>query len=159
VYAYMGIHGNDTHMSSSPLQLINPPPPLSFAAVLHRRHPSLPPPLSSCRCQSPCCCPLSKKGEFYSQRGDRCGSDIFPKMSWVDLDACCCHRQRRREAAPAACKLALPWSPSHGQCECNFCQLRYFVLLYSLAVWRIVPNFVGPLATRRECHTSLKRRV
>ena len=47
----------------------------------------------------------------------------------------------------------------NGQCECYFCQLRYFVLLYPLAVWRTVPNFVGPLATRRECHTSLKRRV
>ncbi len=47
----------------------------------------------------------------------------------------------------------------NGQCECYFCQLRYFVLLYPLAVWRTVPNFVGPLATKRECHTSLKRRV
>jgi hypothetical protein len=81
------------------------------------------------------------------------------KMLWVDLDACCCHQRRRREAAPAACKLASPQSPSHGQCECYFCQLRYFVLLYPLAVWRTVPNFVGPLATRRECHTSIKRRV
>jgi hypothetical protein len=39
------------------------------------------------------------------------------------------------------------------------CQLSYFVLLYSLAVRRTVPNFVGPSATRRECHTLLKRRV
>jgi hypothetical protein len=37
VYAYMGIRGNDTHMSSTPLHLINPPP-----AVLHRHR--LPPP-------------------------------------------------------------------------------------------------------------------
>jgi hypothetical protein len=42
----------------------------------------------------------------------------------------------------AVCKLAMPWSPSHGQCECYLCQLRYFVLLYSLAVWCKVPNFV-----------------
>ena len=64
-----------------------------------------------------------------------------------------------REAAPAACKLMLPRSPSHGQCE------RYFSHRYSLCnscLWRFGAQyqiFVGPLATRRECHTSLKRRV
>jgi hypothetical protein len=154
----MGIRGNDTHMSSSPLHLINPPPPLSSAAIVRRRRPSSPPPLSACRRQSPFRRPLSKKGEFYSQRGARCGSDILPKcrgLIWTHVAAIdggggngCDH-----------CKLASPRSPSHGQCECYFCQLRYFVLLYSLAVWRTVPNFVGPSATRRECHTLLKRRV
>jgi hypothetical protein len=66
----------------------------------------------------------------------------------------------QREAAPAACKLASPRNPSHGQCEYYLCQLRYY--LYSCTLWRFGAQyqiFVGPLATRRECHISLKRRV
>jgi hypothetical protein len=55
----------------------------------------------------------------------------------------------QRETAPAACKLASPQSPSHGQCECYFCQLRYFVLLYSLAVWRTLPNFCWALSNQK----------
>ena len=62
------------------------------------------------------------------------------------------------EAVPAGCKLVSPRSPSHGQSKCYFCQLRYFVLLYSLAVRRTVPNCVGPSATRRECHILLKKK-
>jgi len=38
------------------------------------RHPPLPAPLSSC------CCPPPQKGEFNSQCGDRCGSDILLKF-------------------------------------------------------------------------------
>jgi hypothetical protein len=77
-------------MSSSPLHLINPPPPRSSAAVVRRRRPSLLPPLSACRHQSPCRRLLSKKGKFYSQRGDWCGSDILPKcrgLIWTHVAA------------------------------------------------------------------------
>ena len=57
-----------------------PPPPLSSATVVRRHRPFLPPPPpSACHRPSPCRRPLSKKGEFNSQRGDRCGSDILPK--------------------------------------------------------------------------------
>ena len=65
----------------------------------------------------------------------------------------------QRLTAPAACKLvaseSVPWSM-----QVFFMSTEVFVLLYSLerfgAQYQI---FVGPLATRRECHTSLKRRV
>ena len=45
--------------------------PLPASSPCH--HPPLPVPLSSC------CCPPPQKGEFNSQCGDRCGSDILLK--------------------------------------------------------------------------------
>jgi len=56
------------------------------------RHPPPPAPLSSCRC------PLPQKGEFNSQCGNWCGSDIVLKCFGAILDAR--RRRRRRRRSP-----------------------------------------------------------
>jgi hypothetical protein len=67
----------------------------------------------------------------------------------------------QREAGSEACKLVLPWHPSHGERKAKMdasCQWKYFVLLYYLSAWRTVLNSDGPSATRQECHILLKRK-